>query len=217
MQDILTVRERLIEFVQVARDSEQPYTVQDLQEMVELEFLAETGGLLNWLKKKVTGIDEASLEEIREGLDAITTEEERQKALREIEQLLKECEEVAGRSTGRNLATAAVGGAVLKLSGLAGDNGILGKMVVGTAKGAGATVGRLLGSVFGAVIPGLKNGGAKGAMILGKVGGAAVGVYGILKIAQGLARIYVAKDGSMDDYIAALRALRQEIAAKKLG
>ncbi len=216
MQDTLIVRERLVEFVQAARESDDGYTVRDLQEMVELELMMETGGLLNWLKRKVTGIDDDALQEIQDGLVGIATEQDRQKALRDIDQLLKECEEIAGRSTGRHVATAAVGGAVLKFSGLFGDNGLLGKAAMGTAKGAASLAGRMIGSVFGAVIPGLKDAGAKGAMVLGKGAVGAVAVYGVLKIAQGLARIYVSKDGTMDDYIAALRAARKEIESKKL-
>ena len=49
MQDILNVQRRLVEFVEAARASDEPYTVRDLQEMVELELMAETGGLLNWV------------------------------------------------------------------------------------------------------------------------------------------------------------------------
>lgn len=150
MQDILNVQRRLVEFVEAARASDEPYTVRDLQEMVELELMAETGGLLNWVKRKLTGIDDDALAEIKAGVDSIATEEERQKALRTIDQLLKECEELAGR----HAATAAVGTAALKLSGIFGDQGLLGKAVTGTAKGIGSLTGRMLGSVFGAVIPG---------------------------------------------------------------
>ena len=49
MQDILNVQRCLAEFVEAARASDEPYTVRDLQEMVELELMAETGGLLNWV------------------------------------------------------------------------------------------------------------------------------------------------------------------------
>jgi hypothetical protein len=216
MQDILNVQCRLVEFVEAARVSDEPYTVRDLQEMVELELMAETGGLLNWVKRKLTGIDDDALAEIKAGVDSIATEEDRQKALRTIDQLLKECEELAGRSAGRHAATAVAGTAALKLSGIFGDQGLLGKAVTGTAKGIGLLTGRMLGSVFGAVIPGLKDGGAKGALVLGKVGEYAVAAYGAVKIAQVIARIYVAKDGTMDDYIAALRAVRKEIESKKL-
>ena len=163
-------------------------------------------------KRKLTGIDDDALAEIKAGVDSIATEEERQKALRTIDQLLKECEELAGR----HAATAAVGTAALKLSGIFGDQGLLGKAVTGTAKGIGSLTGRMLGSVFGAVIPGLKDGGAKGALVLGKVGEYAVAAYGAVKIAQVIARVYVAKDGTMDDYIAALRAVRKEIESKQL-
>lgn len=216
MQDILNVQQRVAEFVAAARQSEESYTVRDLQEMVELEFLEETGGFANWIKRKLTGIDDAALEEIQAAVDGITTEQEREKALRSIDDLLKECEEIAGRGAGRHAVTAAVGGAALKLSGLFGGQGLMGKAITKTAGGVGAVAGRMIGSVFGSVIPGMKDGGAKGALVLGKVGEYSIAAYGALKIAQVIARVYVSKDGTMDDYIAALRAVRKEIEDKKL-
>jgi hypothetical protein len=208
MQDTLIVRERLVEFVQAARESDDGYTVRDLQEMVELELMMETGGLLNWVKRKMTGIDDDALEEVQAGMDEIATEEDRQKALREIEELLKECGEIAGRSNARHAGTVAVGAGALKLSGLLNKNRALGKAAVGFV----SNIGKSVSNIFRSTETKKAMSAVSGSLIFG-----AIAAYGAVKVAQGLARIYVTNDGTMDDYIAALRAARKEIESKKLG
>lgn len=231
MQDTLTVRERMVDFISAARLSQESYTVRDLQEMVELEFLTETGGIVSWIKRKLTNIDDSALADIQESIDGITTEQDRQRVLREIEMLLADAEEIAGRGAVRNVATgvgAATGSiaalGVVKLASVVGD--VIALPFTLASKTASAVKKAATGKTWASIF----SSGAKappppkslmdkvsGSITFGNaVKGAIVG-YAVYRIAQGLARIYVNNDGSMVEYIAALRAVRKDIEDKKLG
>ena len=63
------VQKALEAFVEAARQSDKPYTLDTLTEMVRGELLQEAGGVFSWLKRWISGTDTNLLDEIDDAID----------------------------------------------------------------------------------------------------------------------------------------------------
>ena len=88
------VQKALEAFVEAARQSDKPYTLDTLTEMVRGELLQEAGGVFSWLKRWISGTDTNLLDELKDDIGKIETEKDKQAVLSDIDKFLKQAKEL---------------------------------------------------------------------------------------------------------------------------
>jgi hypothetical protein len=90
------VQKALEAFVEAARQSDKPYTLDSLTEMVRGELLQEAGGVFSWLKRWISGTDTNLLDELKDDIAKIETEKDKQAVLSDIDKFLKQAKGLTG-------------------------------------------------------------------------------------------------------------------------
>ena len=90
------VQKALEAFVEADRQSDKPYTLDSLTEMVRGEPLQEAGGEFSWLKRWISGTDTNLLDELKSDIDKIETEKDKQAVLADIDKFLKQAKGLTG-------------------------------------------------------------------------------------------------------------------------
>ena len=90
------VQKALEAFVEAARQSDKPYTLDTLTEMVRGELLQEAGGVFSWLKRWISGTDTNLLDELKDDIAKIETEKDKQAVLSDIDKFLKQAKGLTG-------------------------------------------------------------------------------------------------------------------------
>ena len=90
------VQKALEAFVEAARQSDKPYTLDTLTEMVRGELLQEAGGVFSWLKRWISGTDTNLLDELKDDIGKIETEKDKQAVLSDIDKFLKQAKDLTG-------------------------------------------------------------------------------------------------------------------------
>ena len=91
----ISVEDALQNLVEAAVASTDGYTVEQLTEMVREELaLHEAGGLVSWLVRYVSGSDKSLVDDLKEEIKGIKTEDEREKTLKDIDKFIKQAEGV---------------------------------------------------------------------------------------------------------------------------
>ena len=90
------VQKALEAFVEAARQSDKPYTLDTLTEMVRGELLQEAGGVFSWLKRWISGTDTNLLDELKDDIAKIETEKDKQAVLSDIDKFLKQAKDLTG-------------------------------------------------------------------------------------------------------------------------
>ena len=171
--------------------------------------LTEAGGLISWIKRAFSNVDNGVVEELRWSLKDIQTEYDRQRVLRELDSFLSEARAALADGTLGDL---------LRSVGL-GGLGAAGGAVAGWAYGT-KTAPQLTG-MWGRLKAAFGVGRAvhaadRAAYIAGKANTfAAAGFAGMSAIAF-VFKTVNRYNGSLEDYVAALELLRREAAALKL-
>lgn len=96
-------------FIEAARGSEQPFTIDQLTVMVECELhtmtLQEFGGFGSWIKRYFTGMDNDLVSEIEDGIKGIDTETKKSQALDEIDKYLEQATGTTGDQKAATIAS----------------------------------------------------------------------------------------------------------------
>ena len=90
------VQKALEAFVEAARQSDKPYTLDTLTELVRGELLQEAGGVFSWLKRWISGTDTNLLDELKGDIEKIETEKDKQAVLADIDKFLKQAKGLTG-------------------------------------------------------------------------------------------------------------------------
>jgi hypothetical protein len=175
--------------------------------------LEEAGGVISWIKRAFSNVDNALVNELREQMARIKTKDDKRRALDEIDDFLDEAR-------------------MAEKNGLLGD--ALNSLGIGTVGGA---AGAILGAAAGAVsasgmhAPVVKDiffrktkqkladaankASQFGTIVNGTVQGLTIGAIslGIIAITLKTVNRY---SGSLDKYVAALQLVRDDVAAMKV-
>ena len=120
-----SVQKTLEAFVEAARQSDKPYTLDSLTEMVRSELLQEAGGVFSWLKRWISGTDTNLLDELKSDIDKIETEKDKQAVLADIDKFLRQAKGLTGGQIAAFVLTNPIlwGGIALIVRGLKAQNG----------------------------------------------------------------------------------------------
>jgi hypothetical protein len=79
-------------FISAASQSEKPYTVDQLQEMV----LYEAGGFFSWIKRKLIGVDDNLIAELKDDISKIKTSKDKIDTLMFLDKLIDDTKDIIG-------------------------------------------------------------------------------------------------------------------------
>jgi hypothetical protein len=189
-----TVPGALQKLVSALREAEAAYSLDDVSAMLEAEIakkpeqvLDEAGGLMSWVKRYVTGADSDVIEQIRSELPSIQTEKDKQDMLHFLDKLIAEVRSYSDRGT---VNTAVRTGLAAYFTQF---------LSAGHKTGAAA-------SKFDSEIA-KKVGGAMGTTFT------ALGAFALIRLVANIFRIIRRNNGSAQEYLDALGAVRAEVDA----
>jgi hypothetical protein len=81
-------------FIQACKNSDKEYSLSELNEMVELQALYEAGGFISWIKRKIFGLDNNVLEDIKAEIRTIKTSKDRDAMVNFINELINDAEAI---------------------------------------------------------------------------------------------------------------------------
>ena len=189
-----TVPGALQKLVGALREAEAAYSLDDVSAMLEAEIakkpeqvLDEAGGLVSWVKRYVTGADSDVIEQIRSELPSIQTEKDKQDMLRFLDKLIAEVRSYSDRGTVNTAVRTGLAAYFTQfLSTGYKTSAAASKFDLEIAK----KVGGAMGTTF-----------------------TALGAFALIRLVANIFRIIRRNNGSAQEYLDALGAVRAEVDA----
>ena len=188
-----TVPGTLQKLVGALREAEAAYSLDDVSAMLEAEIakkpeqvLDEAGGLVSWVKRYVTGADSDVIEQIRSELPSIQTEKDKQDMLRFLDKLIAEVRSYSDPGTVNTAVRTGLAAYFTQFLSAEHRTGAASKFDSEIAK----KVGGAMGTTF-----------------------TALGAFALIRLVANIFRIIRRNNGSAQEYLDALGAVRAEVDA----
>ena len=188
-----TVPGALQKLVGALREAEAAYSLDDVSAMLEAEIakkpeqvLDEAGGLVSWVKRYVTGADSDVIEQIRSELPSIQTEKDKQDMLRFLDKLIAAVRSYSDRGTVNTAVRTGLAAYFTQFLSAEHRTGAASKFDSEIAK----KVGGAMGTTF-----------------------TALGAFALIRLVANIFRIIRRNNGSAQEYLDALGAVRAEVDA----
>lgn len=188
-----TVPGTLQKLVGALREAEAAYSLDDVSAMLEAEIakkpeqvLDEAGGLVSWVKRYVTGADSDVIEQIRSELPSIQTEKDKQDMLRFLDKLIAEVRSYSDRGTVNTAVRTGLAAYFTQFLSAGHKTGAASKFDSEIAK----KVGGAMGTTF-----------------------TALGAFALIRLVANIFRIIRRNNGSAQEYLDTLGAVRAEVDA----
>ena len=188
-----TVPGALQKLVGALREAEAAYSLDDVSAMLEAEIakkpeqvLDEAGGLVSWVKRYVTGADSDVIEQIRSELPSIQTEKDKQDMLRFLDKLIAEVRSYSDPGTVNTAVRTGLAAYFTQFLSAEHRTGAASKFDSEIAK----KVGGAMGTTF-----------------------TALGAFALIRLVANIFRIIRRNNGSAQEYLDALGAVRAEVDA----